>query len=202
MDETHDYPKLKPAHSLEDLWLPEEDPEKRRFFTACVESDEFQRCAWEREQVHLVALWCRESAPWSVTLQELADLFGISKSTIAWHPSKPFNRIEGSQAGRPGRPIKVSEEVFGAMMSFVVRSFESRCPCTYEDVREYLEDEFEATINLNTLRSWVHRSDALKTVTGVPMEDDRIFSSEEEIDTFLPELRRFFELLMFQARFW
>ena len=88
-----------------------------------------------------------------MTLQELADLFGVTKSTIAWHLSKPFDRIEGSQAGRPGRPRKVSEEVFDAMISFVVGRFESRCPCTYEDVREYLEDEFGVTINLNTLRS-------------------------------------------------
>ena len=195
MEETHNYPKLKPAHSLEDLWLPEEDPEKRRFFTACVESDEFQRCAWEREQVHLVALRCRESSPWSVTLQELADLFGVTKSTIAWHLSKPFDRIEGSQAGRPGRPRKVSEEVFEAMISFVVGRFESRCPCTYEDVREYLEDEFEVTINLNTLRSWIHRSDVLKTVTGVPMEDERIFSSEEEIDTFFARIEEILRIV-------
>ena len=188
MEQTDNYPKLKPARSLDELWLPEEDLDKRRFFTRCVESAEFQRCAWEREQVHLLALWSRESAPCHVTLQDLADMFGTTRSTILWHLSKPFDRAEGSQAGRPGRPRKVPQEAFDAMISFVLRSFENRCPCTYEDVREYLEDEFEVTINLNTLRSWVHRSDALKTVTGVPMEDERIFSSEEAIDDFFARI--------------
>ena len=49
-------------------------------------------------------------------------------------------------------------------------------------------------MNLNTLRSWVSRSNALKTVTGIPMEDARVYSSEEEIDKFFADLEEAIEI--------
>ena len=127
-------------------------------------------------------------------MQDVADLFGISKSTVAWHLTKPFDVLTGCFPCRNGRPGVLSEDVAESLLNFVTQKFTSRCPCSYEEIRDFLHDQHEQVININTLMSWVSRSRVLKAVTGVPLEDARVYSSEAEIDEFFNNLEEVIEV--------
>ena len=181
---------LKPAHSPFALTLPDNNPELRHFFARCLEHPDFQRCRSEREQIHAIARWSSDYSTCSerISMQNIADLFEIAKSTVAWHLSKPCDIASGCTSGQNGRPSVLSDDVAESLIKFVQYMFDQRVPCSYEEMRDFLQDEHELVININTLRSWVSRCGRLRTVVGVPMEDTRVFSSEEAIDDFFNNL--------------
>ena len=67
---------------------------------------------------------------------------------------------------------------------FVRHRFDLRLPVSYEDVRDFLQSRWGLVMNIGSLRQIVARSEALKTVDGEPLEDSRLFSSQEQIDGF------------------
>ena len=179
---------LKPAHAPCELYLPEEDPERKTFFIQCCESDDFHRCTSERQQVHLVKLWSLDHFPRPISMQQIADFFQIAKSTVAWHLTKPFDLANGCKSGCSGRPSVFDEETAKSLKVFIKTRFESRFPCGYEDIRDFLWDQHELVVNPVTLRSWVSRCSEFRSVDGVPMEDTRVLCSEEAIDAFFAKL--------------
>lgn len=193
--EQHASTALKPPHCPFQMLLPGPgNPVKHEFFARCIEDSDFHRCRSEREQVHVVMRLAGANCPEPISMQDVADFFDISKSTVAWHLTKPFDPSNGCLPCPNGRPSVLSCDVAKSLIDFVNQRFTSRFPCSYEEIRDFLHDEHEIVINLNTLRSWVSRSNALKTVTGIPMEDARVYSSEEEIDKFFADLEEAIEI--------
>ena len=192
---------LKPPHAPCELLLPEEDPERRMFFLQCCESADFHRCTSERQQVHLVKLWSLHHFTRPLSMQEIADFFQISKSTVAWHLSKPFDLGNGCKSGSSGRPSVFDDETTESLKEFIWSRFESRFPCAYEDIRDFLWDQHELVVNPVTLRSWVSRCSEFSSVDGVPMEDTRVFCSEEAINEFFGRLEEIFSVAQIPSAF-
>ena len=177
------YHALQPPHGMDTLSLPDDDVELRRFFSQCVERREFQEARSEREQVHLCARWSEvcQSRP---SMRQLAEFFQISKSTVAYHLGRPFDVFDGCSASPVGRPGLLSQEQMTQLEHFVRHRFDLRLPVSYEDIRDFLQSEWGLVMNIGSLRTIVARSEALKTVDGQPLEDSRLFSSQEQIDGF------------------
>ena len=186
--------RLNPPHGFHDIYLPADDPVKREFFAFCSEHSDFHRATSEREQVHLLAHWAKEQSCTLITLQDIADFFGVGKGSIAWHLTKPFHCGHPCEPLAGGRPKIIPDDVFEELVRHIQRAFELRVPLTYEDIRDHLSTEFEITIHIDTLRKFLNRSPLLKIVRGLPMEDNRLFSSPEAIERYFEDLKEIVEL--------
>ena len=120
-------------------------------------------------------------------MQQLADFFQVSKSTVQYHLSRPFDPIDGCSAGQTGRPSIFTQDQIRELEAFVQERFTRRLPVSYEDLREFVHDMWGIMPNLSSLRRIINESDTLKTVIGQPMEDSRIFVSREAIDKYFDE---------------
>ena len=181
-------PELKGPHSPFELMLPDDDPMLRAFFVQCTQHPDFERCTSERQQVHLLKIWSDQHYPGIVSMQNIADLMQIAKSTVAWHLTKPFDCVTGCVSGCGGRPSVFDEETKESLTEFILERFRQRFPCGYEDIRDFLFDKHDLVVNPVTLRSWVSRSLQFKSVDGVPMEDRRVYCSETEVEEFFDKL--------------
>ena len=184
---TQQYHALQPPHGPDTLTLPDANELLRAFFVQCTERREFQSAQSEREQVHYCARW-RESAPIRVSLQNLADFFQVSKSTIQYHISRPFDLFDGCDAGTPGRPSLFTPEQMQELLNYIEERFNCRMPVSYEDIREFSEERWGIIPHSGTLRSIIGSWEAVKLVDGVPMEDSRLYASCEEIERYFDDL--------------
>ena len=182
------YHSLRGPHGFAEVQVPDEPPELRHFFERCLETREFQTATSERAQVHLCRKWAEENYPGHVTVQNLAEFFGVGKSTIAYHLSRPFDTFTGAEPGRIGRPSLLSPEEWDAVRQFVVERMEMRVPCTYDDILEYFERQFGRLLNIKTLRGLIADCEDFRTVTGIPLEDCRLFAKIEDIEAYFQRL--------------
>ena len=128
-----------------------------------------------------------------VRMQQLADFFQVSKSTVQYHLSRPFDPIDGCSAGQPGRPCIFTDAQIRELEAFVQERFALRIPVSYEDLREFADDMWGIMPNLSSLRRIINESQTLKTVTGQPMEDSRVFVSREAIEKYFNEAQEIIE---------
>lgn len=84
---------------------------------------------------------------------------------------------------------------------FVRHRFDLRLPVSYEDVRDFLQSRWGLVMNIGSLRQIVARYEALKTVDGKPLEDSRLFSSQEQIDAYFHELEEVVQIGNIPAAF-
>lgn len=181
------YHALQAAHGYNELALPEDDAELRLFCTKCMETREFQSAASERHQIHLCARWAQEQSV-NVSLQQLANFFQIAKSTVQYHLSRPFDIFDGCQDLKTGRPSVFTDDQIDKIVEVVHERFNLRMPVSYEEIRDFVEDSWGIIVPANTLRAIVGRCASLKTVTGTPLEDSRLFASEEKIEAYFVDL--------------
>ena len=193
--------ELHPAHTLDNLTLPDDCPELCNFFQRCLDTPQFQQASSEREQIHLCQKWANEHYSVNLTLQQLADFFNIAKSTVAFHLKRPFEVLQGCEAGQPGRPALLQPDEAEAVALFIRERFEMHLPTSYEDLRDFLEEEFGKVVNIKSLRNWMARNARFKTVTGVPLEDSRAFAKPDEIDAYFEKIHEIIEVAQIPAAF-
>lgn len=177
---------LRARHGYDRLHLPD-DPDLRKFFTNCMESLAFQGASSEREQVHLCAYWARME-PREVSQQQLADFFDISKSTVEYHLSRPFDILGGCEQVKTGRPGLFQPDQLRELEDFIRERFDLKIPVTYEDLREYSETKWGIVAPANTFRVIISRNAKFRTVIGEPMEDARLFADSEQIESYFTDL--------------
>ena len=194
------YHALAAPHGSDRLTLPSSDENLRAFFTMCMERHEFQTAGSEREQVHLCSTWGQNLAK-KVSMQQLADFFEVPKSTIAYHLSRPFDIFTGCTPGQPGRPSFFTPEQLKEIECFIRERFELRMPVSYEELREFSEEQWGLIPNISTLRNIINDSTSVRTVTGKPMEDHRIFASREAIDRYFDDLNELITTAQIPAAF-
>ena len=190
---------LRPPHDMSELTILSEPP-LRRFFETCVEATDFVSAASEREQVQLVYKWAQQYAP-DISLRQIADFFQLAKSTIWHHLRKPVETGVPESPCTNGRPSLLTSEQMSELSCFIQSRFEQKIPATYEDCREFLLERFDLAVESGSLRAFITRSCAFKTVIGHPIEDLRAFSSEEAIDEYLTQLEQTLNVAQIPAAF-
>ena len=138
--------------------------------------------------------WARENCNATLTLQQLADFFNLAKSTVAFHLTKPFELFRGCDAGKAGRPGLLLPEEADALRNFIRERFTLHLPTSYEDLRDFLEEEFEKIVNINSLRNWMARNEEFKSVVGVPLEDSRTYANPDQIDAYFQRIAEIIEV--------
>ena len=157
--------------------------------------------ASEREQVHLVHRWGQENLPEGLSLRALGEFFQLAKSTVHHHLQKPVDAGSSLSPCRNGRPSILSDDQLQALGRFIEMRFDGRYPASFEDCRDFLQDEFGVTVNIKSLRSLIHNTSLFKAVDGEPMEDSRVLSRPEEIDEYLAELEETIRVARVPAAF-
>lgn len=195
------YHRLKAPHGIDEVILPDTNHPLRAFFTQCMEAREFQSATSEREQVHLCKKWADSVHPGEVSFEDLARFFDVGKSTIEYHLSRPFDFIDGCEMGRIGRPSLLDADQVKAVRAFIADRMEKRMPCSYDDILEFFQDEYGVLLNIGSLRNFVARSKEFKTVTGIPLEDLRLFSKPEEIDAYFENVEEILSAAKIPAAF-
>ena len=201
MVEVEGYHSLRGPHCEVELELPDEPGPLRTFFERCLGSREFALAQSEREQVHLCSRWARDFYNGPLTLQNLADFFGIGRSTVAYHLSRPYDRLTGCVPGRPGRPPLLTNEQMLQVREFVLERFDLKLPVSYEDIREFCLENFELVVNIKSLRNLINRCVDFRTVRGVPLEDTRLYASHDQIIEYFDQLQEKFTIGMVPASF-
>ena len=204
MDETQIrravHQQLRPPHGHADLYLPEGNARLHEFFVRVMEHRDFQSATSERHQVHLVREWAK-TYPERISLREIGDFFGLVKSTIQYHLSRPGDLLDGWSAAPLGRPALLNQIQEDMTLRFVQQRFKSRDPASYEDIRTYLKDRFQLIVDLKSLRAYIGRLSDVKTVVGKPMEDSRIFARSSEIDAYLADIQEVLSVAKIPAPF-
>ena len=181
------YHALHPPHSVNELSLPDDNIELRAFLQRCIERREFQAATSERQQVHLCHHWGVNELG-KVSMQQLADFFQLSKSTVAFHLSKPFNPFEACTSGKPGRPNLFSDDQVRELQNFIEERFSVQLPASYEDIRDFAESEWGLTVNTSSLRSFIEQNPDFRTVIGEPLEDSRLFANRSQIEQYFEDI--------------
>ena len=182
------YHSLHAPHGIMELQVPSDPPALRHFFEQCIASHDFQTATSERAQVHMCFRWGKEHYDGNLSLRNLAEFFMIAKSTVSYHLSRPFDVFEGSECGQIGRPPLLSAEDMQILRDYITARHEQHYPCTYDDVIDHFQNLQGRLLNIKTLRRLISESDEFKTVTGVPLEDSRLFSRIEDIQDYFARL--------------
>ena len=176
------YHQLKPAHSLAEVIIP--DGANHNFFEAICDSHDFQSASSEREQVHYI-FSRKHEYDLRISLQDIANFMNVSKATIQYHLSRECE----ANFYKIGRPSLLSEEQHSKLFEFVFSCFKQKTPCTYEQVRDFLFEKFELSINIVSLRSYISRCRDMRTCIGRPLEDNRLYADPEKIDKYFEQLK-------------
>ena len=195
------YHRLEAPHGNDEVILPDNNQSLKAFFIRCMEAREFQMAGSEREQVHLCKRWADLERPGEVSFEDLAHFFDTGKSTIEYHLSRPFDFIDGCDTGRIGRPPLLDDDQVDALRFYIADRMDKRMPCSYDDILEFFEDEYGVLLNIGSLRNFIARSREFKTVTGVPLEDSRLFSDAGEIDAYFDRVDEMLRTAQIPAAF-
>ena len=74
------------------------------------------------------------------------------------------------------------------LVQWVFDSHKMKYPATYQKIHDFIDDRFGKDLCLDTIRHIIASIDELKVVTGIPMENERIFCSPEKIDQYFCKL--------------
>ena len=140
-------------------------------------ANDLNQCATVREQCALLRLKYKLSIP------EISKAVRKNRGTVARHISKS---VETPQ--NVGRPSLLSEEIMESLERRIEESFANGCPVTYNDIQDFIHNEFGLMILVDTIRHIVSRNPRWRLVSGIPMESVRMEADEDEIE-------RYFELL-------
>ena len=180
--------RLRGPHGHDRLCVPDRPPILRAFLSKAMEQVDFQGASSEREQVHLLRKWGAQLEK-GISMQQIADFMQIEKSTVQYHLSRPYDVIDGCVLCRLGRPALLSAEQEEVAVRFVERCFMCRTPPSYEEFRTYLYEKFGLVVDLESLYQYIGNNERLRTVTGIPMEDARVFARTSEIDQYLKRIQ-------------
>ena len=88
-----------------------------------------------------------------------------------------------------------------SIIIIIIIIFEQKVPATYDDIVEFVADEFDEILNINSLRNFLARSNLFKSVDGVPLEDSRLFSRPDQIDEYFRRLDEIIQTAEIPAAF-
>ena len=146
--------------------------------------DIYQMNTWQ-EQIDAVYDILRDQ---NVSFSKIGKCFNVNKGTIANHQKR---RLNGR--GCIGSPTILTYEEAQSLNEYIVQKYFERSPCTYIEAIRYVSDNFQKIIEYDTMRHIISNSHHLKSVTGIPMEVNRIECSEIEIDKHFETVEKLLE---------
>ncbi len=149
-----------------------------------------------REQIiYTVHLLRPENQPPLASFSQIGSIFGVKKGTIASHLSR------GIEVNEQGRPRELTDSEINEIISFVYEKYFSKDPATFESILFFIKDRFDKDIIIKTLYGQLSRLPQLKTLEGVPMEDNRVNCSIESIEKYYNDLEQLLQSRVIPSAF-
>jgi hypothetical protein len=149
-------------------------------------SKDFQETTLFREQVELMSKGlCNFVHHSRASLPYIAKIFGIK------HPQtiKDQNEKFGHSPLQPGRPAIFNTEVRNFIIKLVKDRYAQRKAITIPELIEEIQYAYHIDVKQDTLRHFIHRTEGVRMILGVPKEEERVMSSDEDIASYYSALR-------------
>ena len=157
--------------------------EKRRIDALCVDRY-FCEAATRRDQIaaaatHLRGFECGQR----MTFEAIGRLFRVSGAIIR-------NQIKSSKEPTrpPGRQPILSDAQKLWIAELVDSRTQQRNPVTYPELLDLLESQHRVVLSADTLRHVIRNMDSVKTITGYPMEAERVAVNPDDISAWFNRL--------------
>jgi hypothetical protein len=162
-------------------------PDQQEFIQLVAATPAYQDAETFREQLTIFESLRYDFGGAQFSMSVLANIFSVNKGSIDWQ----LKRIH--QKPKPnGRPTILPDEAYEMIHYFVFSRYENKEATSYNFINEQLALNFDVHVQPNTLRHIVAKFEDIKTVTGKPMEDERIRVSIGKIEEYFVELESLF----------
>lgn len=143
--------ELKPPHGYDDIY-PMNVTKKDIHGTlmGIIETDKWNNSKSEREQVVFFHEYCTERGI-NISQYDIAEFFGISRSSVQYHLRKGFDDLMISNRVI-GRPSILDEEERNRLLNYIIQTYNEKYPATYQNIADFIQDQFNKSINLDTIR--------------------------------------------------
>lgn len=165
-----------------ELHLYDVSEKHQHLFELVFQSDEFQNATTYREQIGIMCDQLIGTFD-GITYQQVGNFFGVHKGTI----SKEYKRYQSFRRVN-GRPRSFTDEEMEIIAAFIRHKFDLGDPPTYDEIGVFAQESFCKTVLPGTLRSIIYGMEDFKTVTGKPLEYDRLLCETERIDAYYDEV--------------
>ena len=169
--------KLKEAVSFEKLNIEALKPNNKEKFSSLLINDEFRKAKTFREQVKIALIMLRpEDERFKVTFEEFGIFFNCSSASIY----KQYLRLKKDTLPN-GRPPILCCEAIEFIKNIIRDNFLNNSPVTYDFLLDAIQYRFSISLKPDTLRHICRGIDEVKTVRGIPMEQQRVSASNDDI---------------------
>lgn len=169
------------------------DPKKQAVLEWVSKFDEYSAISTFRQQLYYI----HQKAPnypgilkAKITYEDLAEVFGIQKSTVGYHIQQYLKDKEDKEAGnaarKNGRPFSLTQKEIEQMGDFLKKHDVLK----YSTLKKFCVQNFEKEVEY---KCYIKALNILgyKLVTADPIEDKRFYVSQQEIEAFYTELKTF-----------
>jgi hypothetical protein len=175
---------LAPAVPLEALPLEDTHEELRPRFNALMLETSFLDAATMRDQVGFACQFLRHPGREKrVSFGKIAAFFRISKGSVINHMDR-FNSIPQP----PQRPRALPDEALRYISQRIQWNFAEKAPVSYRLLLDEIQLLFGLSLRPDTLRHICRTLPGVKSVSGIPMETQRVLCAQEDIAGFYDEL--------------
>jgi hypothetical protein len=148
-------------------------------------SPDFMKAQTWREQVGIIYTHLRDlNEGKRVSFKTLASFFNIPNAAsveFQWHQYQKTSLTIG-------RPTVFSSSLTEEIRKMVLSRFKQKNPITIIELVDYIQYRHHRTVTDDTMRHFISRIAGLHTVIGIPMEAERVISSDLEIIHWYQEL--------------
>jgi hypothetical protein len=178
--------RLIEAYSLEDINIECLPPEYQLRAQKVKYSPAFRETPIWRDQVGLL---CKELRTFvngkRASYDHIAAMFGLKNNQSIIDQWNKYQR----NPVQAGRPSFFNDKVKDHIVELVRQRHKQRKPITIPELIDDIQYTFHIDVKQDTLRHFIYRTDEMKIIFGIPKEEDRVYSSEDDIASFYSSLR-------------
>ena len=143
-----------------------------------------------REQICFVVDLLRPNGNNSplASFSQIGSMFRLSKGSISSHYKR------GLEYRQTGRDNCLSDEQINEVIRFAYDAFSRNVPATFEDILHFVKERFGISLMIKTLYKLIGQIPQLKSVTGIPMESERVNCGIHMIDQYYDDLEEVLKL--------
>jgi len=139
-----------------------------------------------------IGIFCRQLDQRRINLsfKTIGKIFGCSPGNIKYHSTRYSSIINPV-----GRPKELTNQEIEKLKEEIKRKIANKDPPTYQYLLNWLSEELEKSIYIDTLRHIIHRELEFKVVTGVPLERSRIQVDIKDIEEYFESIKPYVETI-------
>jgi hypothetical protein len=160
--------------------------EKQRLELLLTDAD-FNEAPTRREQIAIACKHLRSiDGPPRFSFAAIGRFFGGLNASVI---EQQWKKAQTSPQA-PGRPHSLTPDVEKWISEVVYERYEARKPITYAELLDLLPYRHSVIISSDTLRHLVHNASTIKSIIGIPIEEERVQLDPAVIANWYADLAR------------